>query len=287
MDYDFSFGLVVATMLTGLIWGGYALYSRLTDREAEVGSSRYPELDEATGPQTKSKNGKIEGNPRYPEPLLVEYARSFFPIVLIVLILRSFLIEPFRIPSGSMMPTLLIGDFILVNKFAYGVRLPVLNNKILEIGKPDRGDIAVFRFPNDPTVDYIKRVIGLPGDRISYYKKQIYLNGEAVKLTSLGQYRGVGQGKDMTGLMRMVEELPGVEHSVLIAPGPPGPGQDIVVPQGQYFMMGDNRDRSSDSRYWGFVPEANLVGKAFLIWMNWDSENTGIIAFNRLGTVLK
>ncbi|MGH8500767.1 MAG: signal peptidase I [Methylococcales bacterium] len=244
-----------------MIWGGYAIYSKLTCRDAAETS-------------------------RHAEPLLVEYARSFFPIVFIVLILRSFLVEPFRIPSGSMMPTLLVGDFILVNKFAYGVRLPVLNNKILAVGKPERGDIAVFRFPRNPEVDYIKRVLGLPGDRISYYGKQVYLNGEAVKLTSLGPYQGVGQGKDMTGSIRMAEELPGGEHTILVMPGPSGREGDFEVPQAHYFMMGDNRDNSNDSRYWGTVPEENLVGKAFMIWMNWDWENSGI-ALNRLGTLLK
>ncbi len=261
MDYDFSFFLVVASLVTGLIWGGYAIYSRLN-------------------------YGNKGGISRSQEPLLIEYARSFFPVVFIVLILRSFLVEPFRIPSGSMMPTLLVGDFILVNKFAYGVRLPVLNNKVLVVGEPQRGDIAVFRFPRNPEVDYIKRVIGLPGDRISYFGKQVYLNGDPVKLTSLGRYQGVGQGKDMTGSIRMIEELPGVEHTVLVMPGPSGREGDFEVPQGHYFMMGDNRDNSNDSRYWGTVPEANLVGRAFMIWMNWDLENSGI-AFSRLGTILK
>lgn len=260
MDYDFSFFLVMASLVTGLAWGGHALYSKLTTDPKEFRARR--------------------------EPLLIEYARSFFPVVFIVLILRSFLVEPFRIPSESMMPTLVIGDFILVNKFAYGVRLPVLNNKVLDFGKPQRGDIAVFRFPGNPEVDYIKRVIGLPGDRISYYDKTIYLNGEVIHLTSLGRYQGVGQGKNMTGSIRMFEELPGVEHNVLVMPGPAARQGDFQVPDGHYFMMGDNRDNSNDSRYWGTVPEANLVGRAFLIWMNWDWENSGI-AFNRLFTILK
>lgn len=261
MDYDFSFFLVVASLLTGLVWGGYALYSRLALAEGGGIAERH-------------------------EPVLVEYARSFFPIVFIVLLLRSFLVEPFRIPSASMMPTLLIGDFILVNKFAYGIRLPVLNDKILEVGEPERGDIVVFRFPRDPNVDYIKRVIGLPGDRISYYGKQVYLNGKPVKTTSLGHYQGVGQGKDMTGSLHLIEEIPDAEHNILVMPGPSGREGDFYVPEGHYFVMGDNRDNSNDSRYWGTVPEANLVGKAFMIWMNWDWENSGI-GFNRLGTILK
>jgi len=258
MDYDFSFFLVVATFVTGVVWGGYWLY-----------------LKSVHQPYDEEK-----------EPLLVEYARSFFPVVLIVLLLRSFLVEPFRIPSGSMMPTLLIGDFILVNKFSYGVRLPVLNDKIIEVGEPQRGDIVVFRFPKQPSVDYIKRVIGLPGDRVAYFDKKLYVNGQPIKQVSLGRYQGVGQGANMTGAERLEEDLTGVKHSILINHGVPTVEDVFVVPQGQYFVMGDNRDNSNDSRYWGTVPEANLVGKAFLIWMNWDWENNGI-AFNRLGTILK
>ncbi len=258
MDYDFSFFLVMATLVTGVVWGGYWLYLKQTRQE-------YP-LDK--------------------EPLLVEYARSFFPVVLIVLLLRSFLVEPFRIPSGSMMPTLLIGDFILVNKFSYGVRLPVLNNKVIELGEPERGDIVVFRFPKQPTVDYIKRVIGLPGDRIAYFDKKLYVNGQPISQVSLGRYQGVGQGANMTGAEHFDEDLTGVKHSILINHGVSSVEDVFVVPQGQYFVMGDNRDNSNDSRYWGTVPEGNLVGKAFFIWMNWDWENSGI-AFNRIGTILK
>lgn len=258
MDYDFSFFMVVATFATGVVWGGYWLYLKYAEQ---------PYLTEN-------------------EPLLVEYARSFFPVVLIVLLLRSFLVEPFRIPSGSMMPTLLVGDFILVNKFTYGVRLPVLNTKVIELGEPKRGDIVVFRFPKQPTVDYIKRVIGLPGDRIAYFDKKIFVNGQPVNQVSLGRYQGVGQGANMTGAEHLEEDLTGVKHSILISNGVPTVEDVFVVPQGQYFVMGDNRDNSNDSRYWGTVPEANLVGKAFFIWMNWDWENNGI-AFDRPGTILQ
>jgi signal peptidase I len=258
MDYDFSFFLVVASFVTGVVWGGYCLY-----------------LKRANLPYPTEK-----------EPLLVEYARSFFPVVLIVLLLRSFLFEPFRIPSGSMMPTLLVGDFILVNKFSYGVRLPVLNTKILEMGEPSRGDIVVFRFPKQPEVDYIKRVIGLPGDRIAYFDKKLYVNGIPAKQVSLGRYQGVGQGSNMSGAERLEEDLLGIEHSILVSRGASSVEDVFVVPQGQYFVMGDNRDNSNDSRYWGTVPEANLVGRAFFIWMNWDWQNNGI-AFDRLGTVLR
>jgi len=258
MDFDFSFFLVMATALTGIIWGGYALLRRF-------------QPDMATAPAK--------------EPVIVEYARSFFPIVLIVLLLRSFLVEPFRIPSGSMMPTLLIGDFILVNKYTYGIRLPVLNTKIIEMGEPERGDIVVFRFPKDPKVDYIKRVIGLPGDRIAYYNKQLYVNGEAIKQTEIAEYQGVGQGSVMTGARLLSEDLKGVNHDILIRQGQPSVQGEFTVPEGQYFVMGDNRDNSNDSRYWGTVPESHLVGKAFFIWMSWDWENGGV-AFDRLGTIL-
>jgi signal peptidase I len=258
MDYDFSFFLFVASLVTGVIWGGYLLYLKTKDRE----------FDEAN------------------EPIIVEYARSFFPIVLIVFLLRSFLAEPFRIPSASMMPTLLIGDFLLVNKFAYGIRLPVINKKIIELDEPHRGDIVVFRFPKDPTVDYIKRVIGLPGDKVAYYNKKLFINDAPVNQTSLGIYQGVGQGQDMTGNAHSEEDLTGVHHSILIRNDAPTVEFTYVIPAGNYFVMGDNRDNSNDSRYWGTVPEQNLVGKAFFIWMSWDWEHKGI-GFDRIGTVLK
>ena len=258
MDFDFSFFLVVATLVTGVIWGGYLLAVKLSSSDDQERK----------------------------EPLLVEYARSFFPIVLIVLLLRSFWVEPFRIPSGSMMPTLLIGDFILVNKYTYGIRLPVLHKKMVEVGEPERGDIVVFRYPKDPTVDYIKRVIGLPGDRVAYYNKQVYINGMRIKQVSLGAYRGVGQGQNMTGAEHLLEDLSGAEHSILISNGLPSVEGVYVIPEGHYFVMGDNRDNSNDSRYWGTVPEENLVGRAFFIWMSWDWQNKGI-GVDRIGTVLK
>jgi len=258
MDFDFSFFLFVASLVTGIIWGGYLLFLKSKGRE----------FDESN------------------EPVVVEYARSFFPIVLIVFLLRSFLAEPFRIPSASMMPTLLIGDFLLVNKFTYGIRLPVINKKIIEINEPKRGDIVVFRFPKDPTVDYIKRVVGIPGDKVAYYNKKLTINDSPVNQVSLGSYQGLGQGQDMTGSEHLEENLTGVEHSILIRTDAPTVEGSYVIPPGNYFVMGDNRDNSNDSRYWGTVPEENLVGKAFFIWMNWDWENKGI-GFDRIGTVLK
>lgn len=258
MNMDFSFFLVIASILTGVIWGGYLLWLKL--RGTASGLSQ--------------------------EPLIVEYARSFFPVIFIVLLLRSFLVEPFRIPSGSMMPTLLIGDFILVNKFVYGIRLPVLHTKAIALNEPQRGDIVVFRFPKDPSVDYIKRVIGLPGDRIGYHDKQLFVNGERVNSISLGVYQGRGKGETMSGALTLSEDLGALSHDILIRPDQPSMQGDFTVPEGRYFVMGDNRDNSNDSRYWGTVPEENLVGKAFFIWMNWDWENGGV-AWNRLGTLVK
>jgi signal peptidase I len=258
MDFDFSLFLVIATFVTGIIWGGYLLYLK------------------SIGEIFSEEN----------EPFWAEYARSFFPVVLIVLMLRSFLVEPFRIPSGSMMPTLLIGDFILVNKFAYGVRLPVLHSKVIEFGLPEQGDVVVFRYPKEPSVDYIKRVIGLPGDKITYKDKKVYVNDTLMAQTSVEIYQGLGQGKSMSDALHHQEDLNGVNHSILIRKGQLSIEASYVVPKGHYFVMGDNRDNSNDSRYWGTVPEENLVGKAFLVWMNWDSEHTGV-NLERIGTLIK
>jgi len=220
-------------------------------------------------------------------PLLIEYSRSFFPILLIVLVLRSFLAEPFRIPSGSDKPTLLPGDFILVNKFDYGVRLPVLHTKIVKVGEPERGDIAVFRYPVDPSKDYIKRVIGVPGDRISYIDKTLYVNGKVMPQTAVGT---AIDSDDVNGPRWPVqikeEDFFGIKHKIYLRPDVPAQDFSLTVPPGQYFMMGDNRDNSNDSRYWGFVPEQNLLGKAFLIWFSWDSAHT-TIAWSRIGTRIK
>jgi len=254
---DFSLFLVLASGLTGGVWGGYLIYRKLSGASSNESQ----------------------------EPLIVEYARSFFPVIFIVLLLRSFLVEPFRIPSNSMMPTLLTGDFILVNKFTYGIRLPVLNRKLVELDEPRRGDIVVFRFPKDPSVNYIKRLIGLPGDKIGYYRKKLSVNGKEIPQTMLGEYRGFGKGKEMTGSLLISEDLEAVTHDILIREGQPTVQGEFTVPEGQYFVMGDNRDNSNDSRYWGTVPEANLVGRAFFIWMSWDWE-TGGVALNRIGTVL-
>jgi signal peptidase I len=278
MNFDFPTFLVAASALTGGIWLFDALFLAPKRRKLAAAEGGETEEAEASG---------------YKEPLLVEYSRSFFPVIFVVLILRSFLVEPFRIPSGSMMPTLLVGDFILVNKFSYGIRLPVLNKKVIDVGDPQRGDPVVFRYPKQPQVDYIKRVVGLPGDEIAYKNKILYINGQAMEQTSIGSYTGSGTGVRMTGANKAVEDLHGVEHSILVHPLAPnfsngcsvlahGP---ITVPEGHYFVMGDNRDNSNDSRCWGFVPDENLVGKAFGVWMNWDPELGGFppIAWERIG----
>ena len=234
------------------------------------------------------------------EPWWIEYPKSFFPVILIVFLLRSFLVEPFKIPSGSMLPTLLIGDFILVNKFTYGIRLPVINKKIVDINAPQRGDVMVFRYPENPSLDYIKRIVGVPGDKVSYRNKRLSINGQEIKTEPDGQYNYVETGLSFVSTQRLNEYLaPEHTHAILLnADIPTVRGSDVkrfpfhencayneagftcTVPPANYFMMGDNRDSSSDSRYWGFVPDANIVGKAFLIWWNFDE-------FKRLGQSIK
>jgi signal peptidase I len=204
----------------------------------------------------------------FPEPAIVGYARSFFPVILIVLIVRSFLFEPFRIPSASMMPNLVDGDFILVDKWSYGLRLPVFNTKLLSIGEPRRGDVIVFRLPSDPSVHYIKRLVGLPGDHVAVHDNRLTINGLPLPLASDGIYSG-GYGFD--GSTVGLERLDQSAHRVMFDSNCPSTDFEAIVPEGRYFFMGDNRNDSEDSRFpqVGFVPEGNLVGRAFRIWMNW------------------
>ena len=207
------------------------------------------------------------------EPVLVEYARSLFPVFIVVLVLRSFIIEPFRIPSGSMYPTLEVGDFIAVSKFSYGVKLPVTQTTLIPISDPERGDVVVFAYPNDPAVDYIKRVIGLPGDEIAYIGRTFFVNGQAIQQTANGRYIGTHSGSVMNGANEVIETMDN-QHTYKILMDMNKNSRDmdtVTVPEGHYFVVGDNRDHSNDSRFWGFVPQKNLKGKAFGIWMNWDS----------------
>lgn len=213
---------------------------------------------------------------------IIEYSRSFFPIFFIVLILRSFLIEPFRIPSGSLEPTLLVGDFLAVNKFAYGLRLPVLEKKIIPIASPKRGEIVVFRWPPDPSYDYIKRVVGVPGDKISYHNKVLTINGQEMTQNFVSYTTDESSGK---AVAQYREKLNGIEHDIYINPNMPATDFDIEVPKGQYFMMGDNRDDSADSRFWGFVSDEYLRGKAFLVWMSWN-QKTAMVRWSRIGRVI-
>lgn len=215
------------------------------------------------------------------EPVVVEYARSFFPIILLVLVIRSFIAEPFRIPSASMLPTLHIGDFILVNKFSYGIRLPVLNSKIINTGAPERGDVIVFRYPQQPEIDYIKRVVGLPGDKIGYFDKTLYVNGKAVEQQTADDI-DVKNNQLSANSSVFYEMLNEDKHLIAIESNRPSAEGEMTVPAGHYFVMGDNRDNSNDSRVWGPVPESHLVGKAFMIWMSWDWEAGGIV-WSRLG----
>lgn len=268
MNLDFQAFMVLALFVTGLVWA-YDAWFRAPQRRDTAAT-----LADDVSDEIKMKTLK--------EPYFTELSRSFFPIILVVLVLRSFLIEPFRIPSASMMPTLLIGDFILVNKYCYGLRLPLVGTKIVDVGEPQRGEVVVFRFPQDPSVDYIKRVVGLPGDRIAYFNDRVYINGEAVLQQPQGVYAGVGAGLMMSGASVRDEQLGEVNHEILVVNSRRSGEGEFVVPEGEYFVMGDNRDNSNDSRFWGTVPEENLVGRAIMIWMNWDSQAGGV-AWDRIG----
>jgi signal peptidase I len=247
-------------------------------------------------------------------PVTVDYARSFLPVFLIVLVVRSFIFEPFRIPSDSMMPTLLDGDFIAVNKFAYGLRLPVVNRKIVPIAEPQRGDVVVFHYPPDPAINYIKRLVGLPGDRVQVKNDQLIINGQPVALESAGTF----DDGCYLGMHLSWEQLGDHRHKALSCPTPgsiaapavatcnrkldrsyqcgdidtstladSGDYDEVTVPAGHYLMIGDNRDNSSDGRYWGFVPENYLVGKATRIWFNWDVQRSGGPAWSRIGHAIE
>jgi signal peptidase I len=232
---------------------------------------------------------RLAADPAAKEPVLVEYCRSFFPVIFAVLVIRSFLAEPFRIPSDSMMPTLMDGDFILVNKFAYGLRLPVANVKFVDIGEPQRGDVVVFRNPRKPAIDYIKRIIGLPGDRVTVRNRRLFINDQPMAIEPVGPYGGASRKMDYKAFTLLTEKLPPVDHRILLGPPPGfggGPEGSWTVGPDEYFVMGDNRSNSEDSRVWGTVPVDNLVGKAFFVWLSWDHLNGGL-EFDRMGTVIE
>jgi signal peptidase I len=222
------------------------------------------------------------------EPAIVEFSRSFFPIVLVVLLIRSFAYEPFRIPSSSMMPTLRVGDFIFVSKFSYGLRLPVLNTKVLDLGAPERGEVAVFRLPSDPATNYIKRIVGVPGDVVSLRDKRLWVNGEPVPLELMEETVQVECGGFWFNARAATETLGAHSHTIYIGEqrDRTSPFLDRPVPEGQYLVMGDNRDCSRDGRIIGYIPDDHLVGRAVRVWMNWDGESKRPL-WSRIGNRIK
>ncbi|CAJ0770624.1 signal peptidase I [Ralstonia chuxiongensis] len=285
---NFALILFVLVVLTGIAWVADKLVFQ-RQRQAAAAAA-LAEFDARAQVQAQYGGGGDIGAARLQlaedklrQPWWLEYTASFFPVIAAVFLLRSFVIEPFKIPSGSMIPTLQIGDFILVNKYTYGIRLPIVNKKIVELNQPHRGDVMVFRYPKDESMDYIKRVIGVPGDVVKYDNKRLTVNGQSATYAPQSDYL---DGERLTYSKQYQETLGNVTHNILNDADRPayvsGPddfpfrenctynqtGFTCKVPAGHYFMMGDNRDNSADSRYWGFVPDKNIVGKAFFIWMN-------------------
>ncbi|WP_416397817.1 signal peptidase I [Allohahella sp. A8] len=283
MDFDFSLILVALTLITGAVWLVDALvFAKKRQPAPQQTSAPAPAVGETRISQGWTVDGATQGDTRTSqpvEPLIVEYCRSFFPILFIVLILRSFIVEPFQIPSQSMLPTLEVGDFILVNKFTYGLRLPVLGTEIVDLGEPERGDVMVFRNPEDNRTNYIKRVIGLPGDTVTLLGKALYVNGEPVEERLLAALP-----PDNPKELIYEESLGGATYRIQKESGPSGLRAEWKVPAGNFFLLGDNRDRSRDSRYIGMVPENNIVGRAFAIWMHWESFFS-IPSFSRTGLI--
>lgn len=290
MSWNFALILFILLVITGIIWLLDIMVLRKTRRRkgeealAQFERSVAGGADNGDPAETeRQRRAAVESATR--APWWVEYAVSFFPVILFVFVLRSFVVEPFRIPSGSMLPTLQSGDLILVNKFSRGIRLPILDTKVINTGKLERGDVIVFRYPVDTSVDYIKRVVGLPGDEIAYLDKKLYVNGQEVTHVRDGNYF---EPDRVAYVSKFKEKLGDVEHDILLEEGKYQQYEPIwqfpnsqncqynragvrcKVPEGQYFAMGDNRDNSADSRYWGFVPDGNIVGKAFFIWMNFS-----------------
>ena len=299
---NFALILFVLMVVTGIIWVlDLVVFSRQRRAAANKALVEYDErmarsaangirMDEQGNARSKLEADILR------QPTWIEYSGSFFPVIALVFFLRSFLWEPFKIPSSSMVPTLLIGDLILVNKYTYGIRLPIINKKVVQLNDPQRGDVMVFKYPKDMSQDYIKRVIGVPGDKIVYQNKRLTVNGQVISYAGMEEYLEEGT---LSYQKQFSEQLGNVQHRILnddskapivLAQVEEFPGREActfnyegfacVVPEGNYFMMGDNRDNSADSRYWGFVPDKNIVGKAFFVWMNLGNFN-----FERLGGI--
>ena len=290
IEGNFALLLFLATVVTGAYWLAERFYFLPQRRRAaqallDADTRRRAELDRM-GIQ-KVDGDVAEARERLlMQPWWLDWTAGLFPVICAVFLLRSFLFEPFKIPSGSMIPTLLVGDLILVNKFTYGIRLPVINKKITEGNPVQRGDVMVFRYPPQPSMDYIKRVVGVPGDEIAYLNKRLTVNGKPVDTTALPDFFDADA---MRYFKQFDEQLGAQRHRIIVNPDAPAfvqgasnfagregcrysvEGVTCKVPEGHYFMMGDNRDNSLDSRYWGFVPEANIVGKAFFVWMNFGN----------------
>lgn len=288
---NFALILFVAMVVTGVIWClDVFVLAKQRRAKADAALAEYDARHaKLTADGIKLDNGNraaLEAS-ILRQPTWVEYSGSFFPVIALVFVLRSFLFEPFKIPSSSMVPTLLVGDLILVNKFDYGIRLPVLNKKVIDVGNPQRGDVMVFKYPKDMSQDYIKRVIGVPGDKITYENKRLTVNGQPVEYTPLDDYL---DDERPVYHKQFLEKLPNMPHRILNMDGARTINLSAVedfphhenctysydkftciVPEGNYFMMGDNRDNSADSRYWGFVPDENIVGKAVFVWMNFSN----------------
>ncbi|MEE4660022.1 MAG: signal peptidase I [Halieaceae bacterium] len=278
MDIDFPLLLVLLVFGSGLIWLGDLLFLAPGRRAAVAQLQRdFPDWSNESSPQAREYAERSNAVAR--EPVLVEYARSFFPVLFLVFFLRSFLVEPFQIPSASMVPTLQVGDYILVNKFTYGIRLPVLRTKVMDLNQPQRGDVMVFFPPHKNDTYYIKRVVGLPGDTVRYIDKKLYINGELMPQELLAQLPPARPRYRLAA-----EQLGDVVHTVQTDLARPQDNFSATVQPGHYLMMGDNRDNSSDSRDWGQVPERDIVGKAFAIWMHWESFFS-LPSFNRVGAI--
>jgi len=278
MTLDFPLILVILVFGSGLIWAFDAMFlAKGRDAKRDRLRQEYPDWAVEGSEQAGQYQARVTDSAS--ESTAVEYAKSFFPVLLVVFVLRSFILEPFQIPSKSMVPTLKVGDYILVNKYTYGIRLPVIRTKVFDLNKPKRGDVMVFFPPHMNDTYFIKRVIGLPGDEITYRNKELFVNGGRLERDPLAV---LPEGRSRVQLA--LETLGDSTHVMQVDQMVPSRNFSTVVKPGHYFMMGDNRDNSSDSRIWGQVPEQDIVGRAFAIWMHWDSLFS-IPSFSRVGAI--